>query len=200
MGKKLRSRLECGLIADIQHPNLETRLSILSMKARQLKTIIPQEVLLFLAKQFQHNVRELEGALNRVVNYARLSGTSPDINLVTQALADITAKEDMKETVVLKPKLIIDTVASYYALSPEEITGKRRDKKTALARQVAMYLIREQNHCRLAEIGDILGGRDHTTILHGCEKISTKINSDPQLSKSIEEIRHQLNTSRKAAS
>ena len=199
MGKRLKSRLEWGLIADIQHPSRETRLAILSMKARWLKMDISQEVLIFLAMQFKHNVRELEGALNRVVNYARLSGTSPDTSLAAQALADIATNEDRKETAILKPKIIINTVARYYDLSPEEIKGKRRDKKTALARQVVMYLLREQNHCRLSEIGDILGGRDHTTILHGCEKISTEIKSDSQLSKSIEEIRHQLNTGRKSA-
>ena len=196
LGRKLRSRLEWGLIADIQHPDSETCLTILSVKAKQLKVSISPEVLQFLATQFQHNIRELEGALNRIVTYAKLSGTNLDLHLATQALTDIVAKDNRQEA-MFTPRLIIETVANYYALTPEALTGKMRDKKTALARQVAMYLLREQNHCRLAEIGKLLGDRDHTTILHGYEKIAAEVKSAPQLSKSIEEIRQELRTNRK---
>jgi chromosomal replication initiator protein len=189
--KKLRSRLEWGLVADLGPPDLETRLAILKAKAKQLNMSIPPEVLRFLAAEFQHNIRELEGALNRVLTYSRLGGGKLDIHLTTQALADIIPKGGKQET-MLKPKLIMTTVANYYGINLEGLADKRRDKKTALARQVAMYLLREHNHCSLAEIGKLLGGRDHTTVLHGCEKIAAEIDVNPQLQSSIEEIRQSL--------
>ena len=189
--KRLRSRLEWGLVADIQPPDLETRITILNARAKQLKLSVPPEVLELLATQFSYNVRELEGALNRVDTYAKLSGVNLDIHLAMQALADMMMK-DSQQASIFPPKLIINTVSNYYGVTPEALTGKRRDRKTALARQIVMYLLREQNHCRLAEIGDLLGGRDHTTILHGCEKITAEANVNPQLSGSIEDIRRKL--------
>jgi chromosomal replication initiator protein len=165
---------------------------------KQLRVSVSPEVLQFLATQFTHSVRELEGALTRIVTYAKLSGANLDMHLATQALTDMMAKDNQQET-IFTPKMIINTVAGYYALSPEALLGKRRDKRTALARQVAMYLLRKQNHCRLAEIGKLLGDRDHTTILHGCEKIATEVNINPQLSNSIAEIRHQLKNQQKTS-
>ena len=197
--KKLRSRLEWGLVADLGLPDLETRLAILKVKAKQLNMSIPPEVLRFLATQFQHNIRELEGALNRVLTYSRLSGTKLDLHLTTQALADIMPK-DSKQEAILAPKLIMATVANYYGINLEGLTDKRRDKKTSLARQVTMYLLREHNHCGLAEIGKILGGRDHTTVLHGYEKITAEIDVNPQLHNSIEEIRQKLRPQKTSSS
>ena len=197
--KKLRSRLEWGLVADLGLPDLETRLAILKVKAKQLNMSIPPEVLRFLATQFQHNIRELEGALNRVLTYSRLSGTKLDLHLTTQALADIMPK-DSKQEAILAPKLIMATVANYYGINLEGLIDKRRDKKTALARQVTMYLLREHNHCGLAEIGKILGGRDHTTVLHGYEKITAEIDVNPQLHNSIEEIRQKLRPQKTSSS
>jgi len=185
IGKKLRSRLEWGLLVNIQPPNLETRLSILSAKARHLK--ISNEVLHLLATRFQHNVRELEGALNQVITYSKLSGRNPDLDLTAQALVNIATKGDRQE-VIITPKLIIDTVANYYGLTPQALIGKRRDKKTALARQVAMHLMHQENHFRLADIGKALGDRDHTTVLHGCTKIENELNINPQLAASITDI------------
>jgi chromosomal replication initiator protein len=189
--KKLRSRLEWGLVADLGPPDLETRLDILKVKAKQLNMSIPPEVLRFLATEFQHNIRELEGALNRVLTYSSLGGGKLDVHLTTQALADIIPKGSKQEA-MLEPKLIMTTVANYYGINLEWLTDKRRDKKTALARQVTMYLLREHNHYSLAEIGKMLGGRDHTTVLHGCEKITAEIEVNPQLQNSIEELRQSL--------
>jgi chromosomal replication initiator protein len=197
--KKLKSRLEWGLVSDLGLPDLETRLAILKVKARQLNLSLPPEVLRFLATQFQQNTRELEGALNRVVTYSRLSGAKVDMQLTTQSLADIIPKDGRQET-TLSPKLIMTTVANYYDIDLEGLTSKRRDKKTVLARQVVMYLLREQNHCGLADIGKILGGRDHTTIMHGCEKIAAAIDTNPQLRKSIKEIRQNLRPRRASSS
>jgi len=189
--KKLRSRLEWGLVADLGLPDLETRLAILKVKAKQLNMPIPTEVLRFLATQFQHNIRELEGALNRVLTYSRLSGTKLDMHLTTQALADIMPKDSKQEAIL---KLIMTTVADYYGIDLETLKGKRRDKKTALARQVTMYLLREQNHCGLAEIGKLLGGRKHRTVLYGFKMIADQIKINPQLGKSLEELQQQLKT------
>jgi chromosomal replication initiator protein len=190
--KKLRSRLEWGLIADLGIPDLETRLAILKVKSKQLNVAAPPaEVLRFLAVQFQHNTRELEGALNRVVTYSRLSGDKIDMKLTTQSLADIIPK-DSRFDAGPAPKVIITTVANFFGVDVETLTGKRRDKTAVLARQVTMYLLRERNHCSLAEIGKMLGDRDHSTVLHGCEKIAAEIDVNPQLQESVDEIRKKL--------
>jgi chromosomal replication initiator protein len=190
--KKLRSRLEWGLIADLGIPDLETRLAILKVKSKQLNMALPPaEVLRFLAVQFQQNTRELEGALNRVATYSRLSGEKIDMKLTVESLADIIPKEIKHETGAT-PKVIITTVANFYGIDTEVLTGKRRDRTAVLARQITMYLLRERNHCSLAEIGRILGDRDHTTVLHGCEKIAAEIDLNPQLQDSINEIRQKL--------
>jgi chromosomal replication initiator protein len=193
--KKLKSRLEWGLVADSGMPDLETRLAILRVKARQLNASLPPDVLRFLATQFQHNTRELEGALTRVVTYSRLSGTKVDMHLTTQSLADIIPQDSKYET-KFTPRRIMTTVANYYGIDLEGLTGKRRDKKSVLARQVTMYLLREQNHCSLAEIGKILGGRDHTTVIHGYEKIVAELDVNPQIRNSIKEIRQNLGPKR----
>jgi len=195
MTKRLRSRLEWGLIVDIRPLDLETRLTILNVNARRLKTSMPSEVLQFLATQFQHNVRELEGALNRVITYARLSGQALDVHLATKAVQDLVANDSQQET-IFPPQQIMEAVASYYGVSPQALTGKQRDKKTALARQVTMYLLRDQNHCGLADIGRILGGRDHTTVMHGYEKMAAEVDVNPQLRASIDQIRQQLGAKR----
>ena len=196
--RRLRSRFEWGLIADMRPPDLETRLTILGNKARRLKMSISLEVLEFLATQFQHNVRELEGALNRVVTYAKLSGAKLDLQVAAQAVQDLVDDDNQQET-ISTPKRIMDAVANHYGVTLEALTGRRRDKRTTLPRQVAMYLLREHNHYGLAEIGKMLGGRDHTTILHGYEKIAVEANVNSQLSKSIQQIRQQLSTKQPSA-
>jgi len=190
--KKLRSRLEWGLVADLGIPDIEMRLAILKVKSKQLNVAQPPvDVLRFLAVQFQQNTRELEGALNRVVTYSRLSGEKIDMKLTAQSLADIIPKENRRDSSAT-PKVIITTVANFYGIDTSVLTGKRRDKAAVLARQVTMYLLRERNHCSLAEIGFMLGGRDHTTVMHGCEKITAEIDVNPQLQESIDEIRRKL--------
>jgi chromosomal replication initiator protein len=191
--KRLRSRMEGGLLANIKPPDMETRLAILKIKVKQLKTSITSEVLQLIATQFWHNIRELEGGLNRVVTYAKLSGADMDMKTAMKALADLVSRESRKDT-SFNPEKILDAVASYFELTPEALSGKRRDRKTALARQIAMYLVRQQNHYPLSEIGKMLGGRDHTTILHGCKKIASEVSLNPQLAKSIDEIRKSLGT------
>jgi chromosomal replication initiator protein len=190
--KKLRSRLESGLVIDIQSPDAETRLAILKAKTRRFKTPIPPEVLKYLADNFQQNVRELEGALNRVVAYAKLSGVNMDMRLARLAVQDLLPAEG-RQASAAPAERTIEAVASYYRLAPEALSGKKRDKQTVLARHVAMYLLREHNNCGLTEIGRMLGNRDHSTVLHGCGKIATEINTDSTIASSVQSILQQLN-------
>ncbi len=185
INKKLRSRLEWGLVVGIEGPDLETRLSILSVKSQQVKVDIPDETMQFISSCFPNNIRELEGGFNRVITYAKLSGEQVDMNIARQALADLVQRDEESDASP-SPDHILEAVAGYYNLETEVLKSKKRDRSTALARQVAMYLLREQNNMRLNEIGRILGDRDHSTVLHGCDKISTELKSNAQLKKAID--------------
>ncbi|MBM2832476.1 MAG: dnaA [Dehalococcoidia bacterium] len=187
---RLRSRFEWGLIADIQPPDLETRLAILRTKAELQGAAISAEVLDFIAQRVQENIRQLEGALNRVIAYARLTQTTLTPEVAARAMSDILMKSPRDSH--LTADAIVEATANYYKLSVETIRGQRRDQDTAQARQVAMYLIREETHASLAEIGRELGGRDHTTILYGCDKIGSEINIDSRLRREVLEIRRVL--------
>lgn len=190
--KKLISRLEWGLIADIKPPDYNTRLAILTHKARQLKISATTDVLRYIATQFTNNIRELEGGLNRVVTYAKLSGANLDIKVAVKALSFLVEDVNKVHSPITAEE-IINTVARYYTLPAEALTGQRRDKKTALARQVAMYILRLHNNQSLSAIGKLLGGRDHSTILHGYGKIAEEENSNPQLHQAITEILQEIN-------
>jgi chromosomal replication initiator protein len=188
---RLRSRLEGGLVADIFPPDHKTRLAILEIKARALQASFDTSILNFLAANFYHSVRELEGALIKLSTYVRLNGEQPDLDSAKRLLGDMISVS--KQSVGYHPaSVVIGAVGDYYGISPDDITGRKRDLKTSRARHIAMYLLRQQNHCNLADIGKILGNRDHSTVIHGCEKISTEIAVDSQLSKSVEDIRVML--------
>jgi len=170
---RLRSRFEWGLIADIQPPDLETRTAILRFKAESQPCPIPTDVIDFLAHKIQSNIRELEGALNRVVAYASMMTFPLSVETAEAALQDIAPHRP--------PSLeeIVKTVAHFYGLSVEDLKSPRRNKAVALPRQVAMYLAREETDASLLEIGGVLGGRDHSTILHGYEKVSSLAEGNP---------------------
>ncbi len=187
---KLSSRLVGGLTVHLSPPDFETCLAILTAKTAASNIVAPTEVLSFLAMQFKSSVRELEGALNRVLTYAKLSGATVDMTTALQALADIGGVKD-PHTRELTPKLIIDAVAGHYDVSPDAILGKQRDRQTALARQVVIYLLRQEKHYSLTEIGKLLH-RDHSTILHNFTRISQSMKTDPDLHKSINQIQRQL--------
>lgn len=186
LADKLCSRLEWGLIADIKSPDYDTRLKILNDRVRRFKISVPNEVLEFIATQFRSNIRELEGGLNRVLTYARFNNSRPDKNTAIQALASLV-HDDRQPLTIYTPKLVIEAVASYYDLTPDALTGKRRDRKTTLARQMAMYIIREYIASPLTEIGRIFN-KDHTTVLYGCSKIASEMSINEHLSKAIETI------------
>ncbi len=182
--ERLRSRFEWGLIADIQAPDLETRLAILRFKADQLAKEIPAEVLELIAQRMQSNIRELEGALNRIVAYADLRGIALSAELADSALSDLIPLRrelDMEQ--------IIATVAQAFDLPVERLLSRERTRRVALPRQVAMYLLREEAHISLPQIGEALGGRDHTTVMYGCDKVSELIEQDDRLRRRVVDIR-----------
>ncbi len=184
---RLRSRFEWGLIADIQAPDLETRLAILRDKAESHGIAIPDNVLDFIARQVQSNIRELEGALNRVLAYARLTGSPLTPELAASALADLMARP----TTVTLDELVM-TVSDFYSISRDDLLGRSRSKELVHPRQVVMYLAREELQLTLPQIGESLGGRDHTTVIYGVEKITQAIDSDDNIRREILAIRERL--------
>ena len=181
----IKSRLEGGLVVDIQPPDFETRLNILRTKAEPAMTPELEEVLHIVADKVRDNVRQLEGALVYLTAHAKLSGTNITPQTINKLLTNTNHKHDTS--------LLLHVVADYFNLSAEELISKKRDRKTALARHVAIYLMREENNCSLSEIGKELGGRNHATILHGYEKIASELNIHPNLSNQILEIKEKIN-------
>ncbi|MGC9400567.1 MAG: chromosomal replication initiator protein DnaA [Anaerolineae bacterium] len=185
--ERLRSRFEWGLIVDIQPPNFETRLAILQKKAHQLGAMIPNEVLEFIASNIERNIRELEGALNQMLAVTRLTGQPLNLETAQNALADL-----LPNPPELSSEEIIKAVADHYNLTVEDLRGARRTRRIALPRQIAMYLIREETDASYPQIGAQLGGRDHTTILYGYERISSQIEKDTQLRREIMTLKSRL--------
>lgn len=183
---ELRSRLQWGLIIPIQPPDFETCLAILHAKNKQMPTPIPEEALQTLAHRIQGNIRQLEGALTYLAAMTKLSGISATPEAVTQFLEHASDKEDKKQ--------IIRAVAGYFEFPPEALASKKRDKRTSLARQIAIYLMRKEGGYSFAEIGKELGNRDHSTILHAYNKISSEINVTPQLSTQVADIKDRLHS------
>jgi chromosomal replication initiator protein len=182
--ERLRSRFEWGLTADIQAPDFETRLAILRSKAERTGRNISDEILESIAKQIQSNIRELEGALNRIIAFADLSGTSLTPSLVEIALADLLPQRRN-----IQPSKVIEAVASAYeGVGVDDLVGQNRAAKVAIPRQLAMYILSEFNKVSSPQIGDLLGGRDHTTILYGIKKVE----GDEKLKRRAESIWHNL--------
>ena len=194
--ERLRSRFEWGLIVGIKLPDFETRLAILQAKARQREVNVTLDVLEFIARQNQQNIRELEGSLNRVVAYAKLFRASPTIELATQALEDVTSKQNKSTSIT--PSLVIEAVADSFQLAPLDLKGNRRDKETNLARRVAMYLLRQETNFSLAQIGQELGGRDPSAITNAYKRIASDIDANHYLSRKILDIQKIINPKPKA--
>ncbi|RIH85221.1 Chromosomal replication initiator protein DnaA [Meiothermus luteus] len=185
---RLRSRFEWGLITDIQPPDLETRVAILKMNSEYRNMRVPEEVLEYIARKITSNIRELEGALMRVIAYASLNGVPLSKAVAAKALSDVFAATESS----LAPEDILKAVAEYYGLRVEEIRGMGRRKEVVIPRQVAMYLIRELTHASLPEIGQFFDGRDHTTVLYAIQKIQESSESDPSLQQALKSIRERL--------
>jgi chromosomal replication initiator protein len=186
--ERLRSRFEWGLTADIQLPDLETRLAILRSKAERLGHAVPAEIMDLIARRVQSNIRELEGALNRIVAFADLSGME-----LTPQLADVALADLLPQRGEVKPAAVVDMVAKTYNLSVDRLLSPDRSRDVALPRQIAMYLMRETN-ISLPQIGLALGGRDHTTVMYACEKVADLLERDDKVRRQVVQIRQQLYT------
>jgi len=187
--ERLRSRLAGGMIADIQQPDYETRLAIVREKAGQREDLFDNEALEFIAKNIQKNVRELEGALNRVRAHCDLTKKRGTLDYVKQVLEGALEQTHQK---TIDSKSIIGVVSSYYTLSLEELCGKSRKKEIVLPRQIAMYLLRKENNASFPTIGEYFGGRDHTTAMHACDKIEKLLEHDEETLREINFIRERL--------
>ncbi|MBM3122562.1 MAG: chromosomal replication initiator protein DnaA, partial [Chloroflexi bacterium] len=185
--ERLRSRFEWGLTADIQPPDLETRLAILRSKAERAGRVVDDLHLELVARRVQSNIRELEGALTRVLAYSDLSNQPLSTDLIEIALADLLPRPG-----ALTADRIIAAVAEYFDLPEADLLGRGRSRDVALPRQIAMYLMREETQASLPQIGESLGGRDHTTIMYGCDKITAQLETDDGMRRKVAAIREAL--------
>ena len=186
---RLRSRFEWGLIADIQAPDFETRMAILKKKADVEKLNVPNEVMVYIATKIKSNIRELEGALIRIVAYSSLTNREITVDLASEALKDIISNKQNKSITI---DLIQDVVSAYFNLRVEDLKSQRRTRNVAYPRQIAMYLSRKLTDMSLPKIGEEFGGRDHTTVIHAYEKISESLNNDESLENTINTITKKL--------
>ncbi|WP_049385093.1 chromosomal replication initiator protein DnaA [Staphylococcus epidermidis] len=186
---RLRSRFEWGLIVDITPPDYETRMAILQKKIEEENLDIPPEALNYIANQIQSNIRELEGALTRLLAYSKLQGKPITTELTAEALKDIIQSPKSKKITIQD---IQKVVGQYYSVRIEDFSAKKRTKSIAYPRQIAMYLSRELTDFSLPKIGEEFGGRDHTTVIHAHEKIANDIKSDPTFKQEVENLEKEI--------
>ena len=187
--ERLRSRFEKGLIVDIQKPDFETRMAILSQKARSEDIQVPNEVLDYIASSVNSNIRELEGSLTSLYAHARLMGPPTTLHLARSALNHLVKAQESRKVTA---ELIIEIVAERFGVAPGDITGKRRSREIAAPRQVAMYICREMTQMSTNAIGQAFGNRDHTTVMHGCDKVSESMAADIAFKHRVEELIRQI--------
>jgi chromosomal replication initiator protein len=185
--KRLYSRFESGLTADIQPPDFETRVAILRSKMERIGRTIAPEIVETIARRVQSNIRELEGSLTRVLALADLSGLPMNVKLVDTALVDLLPKRT-----AVGPEEIVNQVAEAFGVSVQNMVGPDRSKGIALPRQIAMYLMRVESNVSLPKIGETLGGRDHTTVMHACQKVTDLLERDDKLRRQVIKIRDQI--------
>ena len=184
--ERLRSRFEWGLIADLTAPDLETRIAILRAKAEEGAVPITSDVVEFIARKVVSNVRELEGALNRIVAFASMGATPISIELAQAVLSNVLYNPKKRQ---VTPERIAKAVSDYYSVPMEVLQGQKRDKAIVMPRQIAMFLMREETDVSLLRIGAELGNRDHSTVLHACDKISREIANNDELRREIAAVR-----------
>ena len=187
--ERLCSRFEWGLIADIQPPDLETRIAILRSKAVARDAVVPDEILSLIASRIQSNIRELEGALNRVLALSNLTNQP-----LTREIAETALSRLLPQRSRLTAEQIIEAVAAHFGIESSAFQGRSRSQAIARPRQIAMYLVREETGASLPQIGNLLGKRDHTTVLYGCERIADLIEQDADLRREVVTLRQQLYT------
>jgi chromosomal replication initiator protein len=187
--ERLRSRFEWGLIADLTPPDLETRIAILRSKAEDQLGLIPGDAIEFIARKVVSNVRELEGALNRVVAYASMSGMPINIELASAVLSNVMYNPKKRS---ITPPRIVRAVADYYGVNLDQLRSSKRDRAIVVPRQIAMFLIREETDISLLRIGAELGGRDHSTVLHACDKIARELSENDEMRREINAVREMI--------
>lgn len=187
--ERLRSRFSMGLTVDIRKPDFETRVAILGKKCDDEGIDCPNEVLEYIARRVESNIRELEGALNRLKAKSELVGGHITLEFATETLEDVLPS---RQAAIVTPRKIIEKVAERYDVTAEDIISKKRNREFALPRQVAMHLLREMTTLSTTSIGNELGGRDHTTVMHGCDKIATQLRDDPTFKHNIEELKENI--------
>jgi chromosomal replication initiator protein len=185
--ERLRSRFECGLAADIQPPDFETRVAILRSKSERMGRRIPEEIIETIARRVQSNIRELEGSLTRVLAFCDLSDLPLNVKLVDIALADLLPKPSN-----IEPEEVMSTVAGAFGVSVDKLKGADRRQEVVLPRQIAMYLLREEANYSLPKIGEAMGGRDHTTVMYACQKVTDLLERDDKLRRQVIKIREQI--------
>ena len=187
--ERLRSRFEWGLIADIGRPDYETRIAILRKKAELEHILVDDDVLHFIAEQTESNIRELEGSLTRVNAMAALNGGKITLDVAREALENIMPGREKK---VLTPEIIMDACAKEFGLTRDDLLSQRRNREIAGTRQLAMYLIREMTQLSTTRIGEVFGGRDHTTVMHACDKVARLEKSDEDTQQALTRLRRTL--------
>jgi chromosomal replication initiator protein len=186
--QRLRSRFEWGLIADIQPPDIETKMAILKKKSETDHICLPDDVALFLASSSTSNIRELEGMLIRLGAYASLTGNEISLNMAREVLKDIIVEKNKDVTI----EMIQKYVADYFNIKTSDLKSEKRLKNLVIPRQIAIYLCRELTKASFPEIGDKFGGKDHSTIIHSVKKITRLLESDLELKNTIEAIKRGL--------
>lgn len=187
--ERFRSRFEWGLITDIQAPDYETRMAILMKNAENCDRYINKEIIEYIATNIKSNIRELEGAFNKIVAYSKLNNVEMNLQRAEEALRDVIYPD---KPLKITPNYITEIVAEHYGIKPEALYSKKRNAEIALPRQVAMYLCCEMTDFSLNEIGAVLGNRDHTTVMHGRDKIAEDIKKDADFSSKIEVIKSKI--------
>ena len=187
---RLRTRFEGGLMADVQPPDVETRMAIIRNKAGQLGMALSDEVVQFIAESVTSNIRQIEGVVKRITALRQMTGDDIDINTVKRAMQDVVRMGDYVPT----PDIIIEETARYYSISPEDIKGQKRSKNIAIARHVSIYLIRSLINMSLNDIGGVFQDRNHSTIISSIRKIEGNIKSDPEMAATIRDITSNINS------
>lgn len=187
--ERLRSRFEWGLIADIQPPDYETRMAILQKNAENYNKEIDDEILSYIAENVKSNIRELEGALNKIMAFSKLNKVDIKLEYAEEALKDVIYPNKKKE---ITPSYIIEVVAEHFGISPEDIASRKRTAELVQPRQVVMYLCRQLTEASLQNIAKAIGKKDHTTVLHGIEKITEKMENDEELKNKVDIIKKKI--------
>lgn len=187
--KRLISRFESGMVVDVGRPDIETKIAILEKKAKEKNYIIEEEILNYVANSIQNNIRELEGALNKIIAYHEFHNIKPTLKIVKNILNDLTNNNQIKP---VSPKDVLETVAQFYNISLKDLSGGKRKKELVVPRQIAMYIMREELKTSYPTIGDELGGRDHTTAIHAFNKINREKEDNEKLNQDLQSIKQLL--------